>query len=142
MNQYISERIVLAEPPMFEPKTRGGHEYVIYKIFPPDEARGKYAVHGAVKHADGAWIIESWHMNGSCWDEGEDNCDLLPRKPKKRRFKTAEELVENKYGLISFTCNGDIIVNHCGGLFQRSISDTPEGNYTEEWLGVFTVEEE
>ena len=66
--------------------------------------------------------------------------DLIPLK--KIRFKTADELVAEKYGSLEFLVNGRVTVRHFGYVHTRSTSDTPEGNYSKEWLDVFTCAEE
>jgi hypothetical protein len=128
--------------PQFELKTRGGYEYVIYKTYKEEEADGRYCVHGAVKNPIGDWQMVSWGLNGR--ENRTDllnDYDLLPLKPKKRRFKTAEELVANRYGILDFRGNGQITVIHGGKDYTRMLSDVPEGNYSKDWLDVFTVEE-
>ena len=66
--------------------------------------------------------------------------DLIPLK--KRRFKTAEELVANRYGIVSFNAYGVVEVTQSGATLRRTKSDTPEGNYSKEWLDVFTCAKE
>ena len=61
---------------------------------------------------------------------------------QKRRFKTAEELVANRYGIVSFNAYGVVEVVQSGATLRRTKSDTPEGNYSKDWLDVFTCAEE
>ena len=136
----IKEILNQEEPvtPKFEPKTRGGHEYVIYKIYSEEEGQRPFLIHGATKNKEGKWQYASWRLNG-LFCNSTDERDLIPLK--KRRFKTAEELVANRYGVIEFYCYGCITVRHDMMVYTRNRSDTPEGNYSKEWLDVFTVEE-
>ena len=127
------------EKPMFEPKTRGGYEYVIYKVYEPGETNGSYLIHGAVRDHAG-WTVVTWAINGMFAFRAGDGYDLIPLK--KRRFKTAEELVANQYSSTEFRCDGRITVRNMGYMYDRFQSDVPEGNYSEEWLNVFTTEEE
>jgi hypothetical protein len=126
------------ELPRFKSKTRGGYEYVIYKIYSEEDSADEYVIHGAVRYSHG-WKFISWTDTGKVFDGVERDGDLLPLK--KRRFKTAEELVANQYGIVSFNAYGVVEVVQSGSIFRRTKSDTPEGNYSKEWLNVFTIEE-
>jgi hypothetical protein len=124
---------------MFESKTRGGYEYVIYKVYQPDEGVGPFLIHGAINEG-GGWEAASWSLKGHITGTSKaDPFDLIPLK--KRRFKTAEELVANQYGIVSFNAYGVVEVVQSGAILRRTKSDTPEGNYSKEWLIVFTTEE-
>jgi hypothetical protein len=129
------------EQPAFEPRTRGGYEYVIYKIYSEESGVLPYLIHGAVKNDEGKWKYSSWRLDGGFSDlKSVDATDLIPLK--KRRFKTADELVANQYGVTEFHCYGRITVRHDMMVYTRNRSDTPEGNYSKEWLDVFTTTEE
>jgi hypothetical protein len=118
---------------MFEPKTRGGFEYEIYRVRTDGN---RYPIHGAVKDASGEWSAFCWDTLGRAVIGEVDNYDLIPLK--QRRFKTAEELVASGYSSVEFQISGTIYVWQGGHSSIRKTSDTPEGNYSKEWLDVFT----
>ena len=145
-HDYIPREEVQKEPltqpqPMFQPRTRGNHEYVIYKIYSEEDSSNEFVIHGAIDYGNG-WEAHTWTLAGRNTRTIQNELDLLPLKPRKCRFKTAEELVAARPYAITIMYNGYVEVKDSGVAYVRTASDTLEGNYTEEWLQIFTVEEE
>ena len=122
----------------FQKLTRGGKPYRIYAI----NCGGLWPIHGAIEIYSDIWKSASWGTDGMLNGGGQlpNKDDLIPEK--KRRFKTADELIASNYSDISFSCYGVVNVRHMGYYLTKTRSDTPEGNYPEKWLDVFTCFEE
>jgi hypothetical protein len=128
------------ELPRFEDKTRGGYEYVIYKIYSEEEGVLPYLVHGAVKNDEGKWKNASWRLDGEFSGSYPDPRSLIPLK--KRRMKTLNELGKD-YDF--HYVEGLITVYGDGMKYKAVYSSRPEYNFDEmdaAWKTIFTVEEE
>jgi hypothetical protein len=88
---------------------------------------------GVLQHSD--IDLNNWD---ELWSLFDPFIDFSTYTEPKRRFKTAEELVANQYGIVSFNAYGVVEVMQSGATLRRTQSDTPEGNYSKEWLDVFT----
>ena len=71
-------------------RTKGGHDVVIYAIYPEQ----KYAVHGAFCE-EGKWSHLTWRLNGA-WAGLETDMDLIEVRPE--RVVWINEYADGKHG--------------------------------------------
>jgi hypothetical protein len=123
----------------FQKFTRGGHEYRIYAS--GEDTENKF-IHGATRSSpSGKWTSTVWLSDGRLNNCIEYALDLLPEK--KRRFKTAQELVDCNYDVLEFDNRWGTIEVECSGIrYTRGKADTLEDYHSEDWLSVFTTMEE
>ena len=75
--------------PPFNPalpvQTRDGREVVIYKVYDGSDPYSNEVIHGAIRNGD-RWVINDWHLNGSCFSSCLLASDLVnvPEKITKK----------------------------------------------------------
>ena len=63
-------------------RTRDGREVRIYAT----DGKDNYPVHGAIKDADGKWVLNCWMLDGAAVNSVNDNfLDLIEVRPRIKR---------------------------------------------------------
>jgi len=120
----------------FSKLTKGGFNYEIYKI--RDDCKLNFPIHGASKDENGHWILMAWDLNGNCdyYDGIENEYDLMPIK---RRFKTAQELIDSGYSEVCFKNDGSIYVWIDKECYRKLVGDCIMRSNDEQWIDIFTI---